>query len=98
MLKITTYLETGIMIFALEGKLAGPWVKEVERCWRSVTDIQQVYPVQIDLSAVTFIGPEGKDLLRQMYREGAKLRASGCLNTCIVEGIMQSEPIQEKKV
>jgi len=97
MLKITTRLETGIMIFALEGRLAGPWVKEAEQCWRSVTDTRQGYPVQVDLSAVTFIGPEGKDLLRQMYCEGAKLTASGCLNKCIVEGIMQSEPTQEKR-
>ncbi len=34
---------------------------------------------------------DGKALLGRMYREGAKLVATGCLNRCIVEGIVQSE-------
>ena len=88
-------IEAGLMTFALEGKLAGPWVKELELSWRSAAGTQQIYPVRVDLSAVTFIDAEGKELLGRMYEEGAKLVATGCLNKCIVEGIMQSE---EKKV
>jgi len=95
MLKITMKIEAGLMTFALEGKLAGPWVKELELSWRSAAGTQQIYPVRVDLSAVTFIDTEGKELLGRMYQEGAKLVATGCLNKCIVEGIMQSE---EKKV
>src|SRR6266571_3096249 len=95
MLKINMKIETGVMTFELEGKLAGPWVKELELSWRSAAGTQQIYPVRVDLSAVTFIDAEGKELLSRMYQEGAKLVATGCLNKCIVEGIMQSE---EKKV
>ena len=94
MLKITMQIAAGVMTFALEGKLAGPWVKELDLCWRSAAGTQQIYPVRVDLSSVTFIDEDGKDLLDRMYREGAKLVATGCLNKCIVEGIMQSE---EKK-
>ena len=32
-----------------------------------------------------------------MYREGTGLVAAGCLNKCIVEGIMQSEPLKKKE-
>ena len=95
MLKINMRIETGVMTFELEGKLAGPWVKELELSWRSAAGTQQIYPVRVDLSAVTFIDAEGEELLGRMYQEGAKLVASGCLNKCIVERIMQSE---EKKV
>jgi len=95
MLKINMKIEAGVMTFELEGKLAGPWVKELNLCWRSAVDTQQIYPVRVDLSSVTFIDAEGKDLLGRMYGEGARLVATGCLNKCIVEGIMQSE---EKKV
>jgi len=90
MLKITMRIETGVMTFELEGRLAGPWVKELELCWRSAVSTQRIYPVRVDLSSVTFIDAEGKDLLGRMYREGAKLVATGCLNKSIVEGIMQS--------
>ncbi len=94
MLKITMQITAGVMSFALEGKLAGPWVKEMELCWRSAAGTQQMHPVRIDLSSVTFIGEDGKELLRKMYREGAKLMTTGCLNKCIVEGITHS---QERK-
>ena len=91
MLKITMKMAAGVTTFGLEGKLAGPWVRELERCWRSATSMQQVHPMCIDLSSVTFIDEDGKVLLGQMYREGAKLVALGCLNKCIVEGIMRAE-------
>ena len=91
MLKITMQIAAGVMTFALEGKLAGPWVKELELCWRSAAGTLQIHAVRVDLSSVTFIDEEGKDLLDRMYRKGAKLMATGCLNKCIVEGIMQSE-------
>jgi anti-anti-sigma regulatory factor len=69
MLKITLQSEAGVLFFQLEGKLAGPWVKELERCWRLFADTQQSYPVRVDLSAVTFIDGDGKALLGQMYQE-----------------------------
>ena len=91
MLKITMQIAAGAMTFALEGKLAGPWVKELELCWRASVETQRSHPVRVDLSSVTFIDEDGKALLGRMYREGAKLVATGCLNKCIVEGIVQSE-------
>ena len=94
MLKITTRREAGILVFQLEGRLAGPWVQELERCWRSVLDTRQGDPMRVDLSAVTFIDAEGKALLGQMYQERAELIASGCLNRCIVEELIQA---MEKK-
>jgi anti-anti-sigma regulatory factor len=90
MLRITMQSQDGVLIFVLEGRLVGPWVKELERCWRSAAGTQQGYPMHVDLSAVTFIDADGKALLGQMYREGTELVASGCLNKCIVEEIMQS--------
>jgi hypothetical protein len=94
MLKISMRIVSGVMTFALEGKLAGPWVKELELCWRSAAGTQQIHPVRVDLSEVSFIDADGKDLLGRMHQEGAMLVATGCLNKCIVEGIMHSE---EKK-
>jgi anti-anti-sigma regulatory factor len=91
MLKITMQIAAGVMTFELEGKLAGPWVKELELCWRTAASTQQIHSVRVDLSSVTFIDEEGKGLLDRMYQEGAKLVATGCLNKCIVEGIMHSE-------
>jgi anti-anti-sigma regulatory factor len=97
MLKINMRIEAGVMTFELEGKLAGPWVKELELCWRSAASTQRIYPILVDLSSVTFIDAEGKELLGRIYQEGAQLVATGCLNKCIVEGITQSGLLKEKE-
>lgn len=89
MLKITTQSGTKLTKLVLEGRLAGPWVEELERSWREVAGAQQS-PVAVDLSGVTFIDPEGKALLTKMWQRGAKLHASGCLTRCIVEEIMET--------
>jgi hypothetical protein len=51
--------------------------------------------MRVDLSPVTFIDVDGQALLAQMHREGAELVATGCLNKCIVEEIMQSTEKKE---
>jgi hypothetical protein len=89
MLKITTRTDAGTVILKLEGRLAGPWVEELNRCWREAADSRRS-SVLVDLTGVTFIAPEGKALLARMWRQGAKFHAMGCLNTCIVEGITRS--------
>jgi hypothetical protein len=82
MLKITTQTDGTTTIFELEGKLAGPWVQEVENCWhRAVTDDWQV---TILLKAVTFIDGAGRKLLAEMHRRGAELVAEGCMTKAIV--------------
>ena len=81
------------MTLGLEGKLAGPWVKELDLYWRAAT--HHIYPVRVDLSSVTFIDEKGKELLDRMHRDGAELVTTGCLNKFIVEGIIQSEKKEE---
>jgi len=90
MLKVTALSESGILILKVEGKLAGPWVKELEALWRSSSGTG-MRPMKVDLSAVSFIDAEGKGLLTRMYRGGAELLASDSLTRSIVEGIIEAE-------
>lgn len=92
MLRITTHSKDGVTTLKLEGRLAGPWVEELDRCWREATGSRQS-PVVVDLSGVTFIHSEGKALLTRMWQQGAKLHAVGCLTRCIVEDITKAERI-----
>ena len=66
MLKITTRIDATGTVFELEGKLAGPWVQELDGCWRKAADSDR--PVRVLLCAVTFIDGEGRKLLADMYR------------------------------
>ncbi len=85
MLKISTQDDGATVVFDLEGKLAGPWVGELERCWRrALVDNQRVTVV---LRIVTFIDAQGRRLLTDMHRQGAALVAQGCMTKAIVEEI-----------
>ena len=89
MLKITTRTNPAETILELEGKLAGPWIEELENCWRKA--IHSDRPISVMLCAVTFIDDKGRDLLVKMYRQGAELVAEGCMNKAIVEEIIRGE-------
>lgn len=89
MLKITTHTETHSTTLQLEGRLAGPWVGEFKRCWLSTVSKKTRHPLSVDLSAVTYVDSDGKDLLKKIHQQGAKLVASGCLTNCIVNEIVQ---------
>jgi anti-anti-sigma regulatory factor len=85
MLKITMHTDGHSTTFELEGRLAGPWVEELKGCWERAAGSQG--RVLVDLTEVTFIDSDGKALLTRMHREGAELKAAGCLTRCIVEAI-----------
>ncbi len=97
MLKVTTQSSAKLTKLILEGRLAGPWVEELERCWSKGAGSRQS-PVEVDLSGVTFIDPEGKALLAKMWQQGAKFHATGCLNRCIVEEIMKTDRVWKKNM
>ena len=90
MLKITTQSDAKLTRLVLEGRLAGPWVEELARCWREVAGSPQ-NPVVVDLSEVTFIDPEGKAILTEMSQQGVKFHAAGCLTRCIVDEISRAD-------
>lgn len=89
MLKITTRADHTGTIFELEGKLAGPWVQELEGCWREAVGFER--SIRVLLCAVTFIDDKGKDLLVEMYRRGAELVAEGCMNKAIIDEIVRGK-------
>jgi hypothetical protein len=86
MLKITRRDEAGTAVLQVEGKLAGPWVKELERCWRSA-HAEQALPIRVDLTAVSFVDETGEELLRTMHKERVELKARGCFTTCLIQAI-----------
>jgi anti-anti-sigma regulatory factor len=85
MLKITTHVADDATRITLEGRLAGPWLNELERCWRESVHSAGGRRLIVDLTGVTFVEPEGKTLLTRMYQAGADLLATGCCMRSIVE-------------
>ncbi len=97
MLKITTQTNATGTVFELEGKLAGPWVQELEGCWRRAIATDR--PLRVMLKAVTFIDDAGKGLLAEMHQRGAALMAEGCMTRAIVKEIASASlsPKRQKR-
>jgi anti-anti-sigma regulatory factor len=87
MLRITVHDNLEALTFQLEGKLAGPWVRELEVCCRQTLAGRLPQAVRVDLAGVTFIDDAGKAYLEVLHRQGAELAAADCLTKAIVAEI-----------
>jgi len=96
MLRITVHDNPESLTFQLEGRLAGPWVREVEECWQRMLAGRRPPSVRFDLVGVTFIDAAGKAYLAAMHRHGAAFVAADCLTKAIVAEITKA-PIRPKR-
>jgi outer membrane protein len=80
MLKISISDDANTAIVKVEGKIAGPWIAELRKCWESLHS-QAHARVLVDLTAVSFIEGSARELLRDMHRDGAALIAGVGLMT-----------------
>jgi len=79
MLRITVRSRPEELRLKLEGKLEGPWVDELETCWRREQEQSPSRRTVIDLNNVWLIDRAGKRLLCTMRQEGAQFEACGIL-------------------
>ena len=93
MLRIHVEHGPGRAYMRLEGKLVGPWVKELLRCWECALTRCTADEVTLDLDEVTFVDSEGQLLLAAMHKAGARLQARGALSRFIVERIQASNVV-----
>jgi hypothetical protein len=90
MLRITVHDYAGAVVLQLEGRVAVPWLPELEKCWQRAVAGRDKSALTIDVTAVTFIDAAGKACLTAMHREGATFVACDCLTKSIVEEITRS--------
>jgi anti-anti-sigma regulatory factor len=91
MLRITLVPDSQPPTLKLEGKLTGPWVGELEHSWSEISQNGFHHPLRVDLTDVTFISPEGKQLLRTMLQQGTELQSRSLMTQFILSRI-KNEP------
>ncbi len=97
MLRITVHDSPRTLTFQLEGALAGPWVRELEECWRDAQAGQGEPVLRVDLTEVTSVDAAGKACLAAMHRQGAELIAGDCLMKALVDEITQCTDYSRKE-
>ena len=91
MLRITWDQEPSPPRLRLHGKISGPWVAELERVWGDMKT--KVSHLIVDLTDVTFVGREGRQLLGGMLREGAELKGGPLMQFTIDRIKQESEDL-----
>jgi anti-anti-sigma regulatory factor len=87
MLRITIHDSPSEFRLQLEGRLAGPWVREVELCWQTAQSTVRNRMVIVDLRDVDFVDSAGERLLAALHQQGAKLLAAGPMTKHLVAEI-----------
>lgn len=91
MLRITANDNPRVLTLRLEGRLEGPWVRELEHSWRGMLDSANLPTVCVDLTGVTYVDAAGKARLSEMHRHGAQFIAGDCLMEAVVAEIVGDE-------
>jgi hypothetical protein len=90
MLRITIHDAPPSLTFRLEGRLAGPWVGELEECWRGALVGRREPILRVDLTEVTSIDAAGRACLAALHRRGAEFVAADCLTKAVVDEITRA--------
>jgi anti-anti-sigma regulatory factor len=93
MLRITIDEKSDSVVLRLEGKLIGPWVEEVEQCWRNAFATLGARSVHVDLSAVTFVDTAGGALLVRMHEAGFRLAGETSVMRDLWHGDRNDSPV-----
>jgi ABC-type transporter Mla MlaB component len=87
MMRITVHHAPRALTFRLEGRLVGPWVRELEECWRGALASQREPILRVDLTEVTSIDAAGQACLAALHRQGAEFLVADCLMKAVVAEI-----------
>jgi anti-anti-sigma regulatory factor len=68
-LRITLEENAEAMVLKLEGRLAGPWVAELDRLWARASPQRGGRKLALDLRQTTYADAQGIGKLRAIYRE-----------------------------
>ena len=81
MLKISIHENEQAIEFTLSGRLAGPWVEELDRAWSETAPRLGNRTVQFDLRDLTYSDIAGKRVLRSIYAQTKAELIAGTLGS-----------------
>jgi len=71
LLRITVNEQRDATWLRLDGRITGPWAKELERVWREIADTLESKKFGVDLRGVTHLDRTGQQVLADIYRQTA---------------------------
>lgn len=90
MLRITVYGDETKRRIELAGRIAGPWVDELEKAWRSAASSAR--EIEIDLRDVIGMDVAGRELLQRFCAAGVRFNACGVAMIALIDEIHGKAP------
>ncbi len=97
MLRITIQDAPRTLTFRLEGRLAGPWVRELEECWKGALASHRQPVLRVDLTDVTSLDATGQACLTSLHQQGAEFVTADCLMKAVVTEITRA-PLSDPEI
>lgn len=102
-IRITTQRDAEQISLKLEGKLCGAAVCELQQHWQKTLEQAQTLgaTLRVELADVIFVSAAGKQLLSEIYEQGATLCGSGLMTEALLAEVQarqtpSSAPINEE--
>jgi len=88
MMKIQLEERDDQLVLLVEGRVAGAFVPELERCWQAARSDQPHRKISVDLKSVTCVDRAGRCLFQSMHGDGVDFLRAGLAVQDILEQIM----------
>lgn len=85
MIRITAQHDQAATRLFLEGKLCGACVNELAKCWQESSTGETA--LLVDLTNISFVDEQGKELLAAMHAKGTKLLSTSLMTKCLIAEI-----------
>jgi hypothetical protein len=90
-LRISIQENDNMIGFTLAGRLAGPWVEELNRAWADITTRLDGKKLSLDVRDLTYSDADGKRVLREMFsRNRAEFITNSAWSQNLAEEIKNS--------
>lgn len=98
-LRITIDETPETMVLKLEGRLAGPWVAELDHLWAQTSPQRGSRKLALDLRETTYADAKGIRTLRTIYNEtGADLLTGSPWTQYLAEEVQRTETAPDEGV
>jgi len=98
LLRISIQNDANVATLKLEGKIIGPWARELNRVWSNFKPSIGMKKLCLDLCGVTFVDKSGTRILRKIFRgTGAEILADTPLARYFAAETMRRMPQKSKE-
>ena len=98
MLRITVHNNEQTVRLQLEGRLARPWLEELDEIFKRALASKRQPTIEVDLTGLIAIDRGGKTYLESMHQRGVEFIVGDCETKSIVDEIVSKSVSESRRL